>query len=181
MMCGLPLEWRTLPRLLEPALVLKWGTGIAFCLGLALVMKRWNNYLAATASFAIAAGLYHLGFLLADVTVEQATEAGLVVRRHAPQRRVARLPARRPGVRRLGQRGGSVSDPADRDPWVTLLKLAMNLHGLELDAGRGIDVDREFRAAGFAGLVAAAGGSPPGCQSFGYSRLSHMLGGPTRG
>ena len=179
MMCALPLEWRMLPRLLEPAMLLKLGLGVAFCLSLVLVMKRWNNYLVVAASFVIVAALYHLGLILADITVEEAKEASLLFA-GMPDSGV--WPAFELGDLALVD-WGSVAEVAPNlltVTLVTLLKLAMNLHGLELDTDQEIDTDREFRVAGFSGLVAAAGGSIPGCQSLGYSRFSHMVGADTR-
>ena len=179
MMSGLPLGWRTLPRLLEPALLLKWGLGAAFCLALILVMKRWNNYLAVAASFMIAVALYHLGLVAADVTVEQAQEAGLLFA-GVSDRGV--WPAFQLGDLALVDWGSvaAVVPNLFAAAFVTLLALAINMHCLGLDTGREIDMDREFRVAGFAGLVAAAGGSAPGCQSFGYSRFSHVFGADSR-
>ncbi len=179
MMCGLPLEWRTLPRLLEPALLLKWGLGAAFCLGLVLVMKRWNNYLAVAASFVIAAALYHLGLVFADVTVEQAKETGLLFAGMSDRGVWPPFQLGNPGLVDWGSVAVVVPNLLAA-AFVTLIALAINMHCLELDTGREIDVDREFRVAGFAGLVAAAGGSAPGCQSFGYSRFSHVFGADSR-
>ena len=179
MMSGLPLEWRTLPRLIEPALLLKWGLGAAFCLYLVLVTKRWRNYLAAAASFVIAVALYHLGLVFADVTVEQAQEAGLLFAGVADR---GVWPAFELGNLALVDWGSVAVVAPDilAAALVTLLTLSINLQGLQLDTGREIDIDREFRVAGFAGLVAAAGGSAPGCQSFGYSRFSHLFGADSR-
>ena len=44
---------------------------------------------------------------------------------------------------------------------ITLFYLLVCIHGLELSTGVKVDLDREFRAAGFAGTVAGLGGSGP--------------------
>ena len=179
MMCGLPMEWRTLPRLIEPAILLKCGIGVAFCLGLVLAMKRWNNYLVAATSFVVVGAVYHLGLSVADITVEEAKAEGLLFAGMADS---GVWPAFELGDLALVDWGSLavVAPNLLAVTLVTLLKLAMNLHSLQVDTDREIDTDWEFRVAGLSGLVAAAGGSTPGCQSFGYSRFSHMLGADTR-
>ena len=53
------------------------------------------------------------------------------------------------------------------------------MNGLEVATGVKVDLDREFRAAGFAGVVAGAGGSAPGAHSIVLCLASRKLGADT--
>ena len=62
---------------------------------------------------------------------------------------------------------------------VTLLCLLVYINGLEVATGVDVDLDREFRAAGLAGLCAGAGGSAPGCHAFVFTLPCRLLGADT--
>ena len=63
---------------------------------------------------------------------------------------------------------------------VTLLCAAVTVSALELAADCDLDWDREFRAAGWGGLVAGAGGGPPGVVDSVGSPISRTMGADTR-
>ncbi|MDE0371437.1 MAG: hypothetical protein OXI73_02670, partial [Rhodospirillales bacterium] len=73
---GVTLE--TLPTLLEPASLWRWGPGAAYGLGLVLVTKRWNSHFILPGSLLLAAVLYHLVFAVVGISGEEARAAGLL-------------------------------------------------------------------------------------------------------
>ena len=164
-MSGVTVDWQTLPRILEPAMVWKWGPGAAYGLVLFLIMKRRNSFAVMMGSVVVATGLYHLGLVFLDISVEEAKAQGLLLS-GMPQGGL--WPAF--GLSDLAYVDWSVV--AVQVPnlltvtVVTLLCLLVYLNGLELATGMKIDLDREFRVAGLAGMCAGAGGSAPGCQAF---------------
>ena len=178
LMSGMTPDWETLPRFLDAESMWKWGPGVAYGLALVLVMKRWNSVAMLFASVLAVTLLFHLVLLLLGQTVEDAEAAGLVL---SGIRENGLWPTFRP------------SDFANVD-WgvvaghlpgvlaiatVTLLCLLVYANGLEVATGVKVDLDREFRAAGFAGTVAGAGGSAPGTHSIVLSLAARRLGADT--
>ena len=172
-------DWPAPAGFVEPAVLWAWGPGVACGLGLFLVAKRWNNFLRVMLSFALGIGLYHLGLVSAGISLQEAREGGLLF---------AGMPD---GGLRLGlplekvvhADWNAVAALAPHVPiaaLLTLLALTLNLRGLEMDVGGQVRADREFQVAGVAGLLAAATGSTPACQTFTYSRLSRQFNADTR-
>ena len=174
-MCGEVLEWKTLPRILEPATLWKWGPGAVYGLVLVLAMRRRANLVVMVGSVVLFGALFHLALAWLDIPVEDAKAQGLLF---------SGMPE-----------GGlwptfGVADLASVD-WavvagqvpslltvtlVTLLCLLVYLNGLEVATGVEVDLDREFRLAGVAGMCAGAGGSVPGCHSFVLTLPCRMVG-----
>ena len=165
-MSGVALDWQTLPRILDPSMAWKWGPGVVYGLVLILGMNRGGSFVTMMGSVVLFSGLYHLGLLFLDISLEDAKAQGLLL--SGMTQEGAPWPA------------FGVSDIADVD-WsvvaahvpdllivtlVTLLCLLVYVNGLEVATGVEVDLDREFRVAGVAGICAGAGGSVPGCQSF---------------
>ncbi len=158
---GIARDWRTLPSLLEPDLLWRWGPGVAYGLGLFLATKRWNRHFILPASFLLIAMLYHLVFAFLGVSGDEARAAGLLF---AGTAEGGLWPPFQPG------------DLAHVD-WaavtaqipnilvlivVTLIAVAVYLSALELATNVELEWNREFRAAGGAGVIAGLGGGPSG-------------------
>ena len=178
-MTGVALDWQTLPLILEPAMAWKWGPGAAYALVLALVMKRRGNLAIMMGSLVLASALYHLSLVFLGISVEDAKAEGLLL---SGMPEGGLWPAF--GIGDLEYVDWSVV--AGQVPnvlsvtVVTLLCLLVYLNGLEVATGVEVDLDREFRAAGLAGMCAGAGGSAPGCHSFVFTLPCWMLGAGTR-
>ena len=177
-MSGETPDWQGLRQFLEPATVWKWGPGAAYALILALLMRRFNNPTIAVVSLVLGGALYHLGLSALDISLAEAKAHGLLVV-GAPQGglwptfALADLGAVNWGV--VAELVPSLVPVI----MVTLLCLVVYVNGVQVATGVEIDMDREFRAAGLAGMLAGAGGSAPGCQSFGLSLASRWLGADT--
>ena len=177
-MSGMALDWHTLPRVFDPDIVWKWTPGAAYALVLALVMRRGGNIVVVMGSVVVVSALYHLGLSLLDIPVAQARAQGLLF---SGMPSSGLWPAFGPSDLRhvdwsvvAAQAPGLVTVTL-----VTLLCLLVYLNGLEVATGVAVDLDREFRAAGVAGMCAGAGGSAPGCHAFVFTLPCHMLGADT--
>ena len=175
-MSGSTVQWGALPDLLDPGMVWKWVPGAAYGLILIIVMNRSGSFIAMMGSVILVGALYHLGLAFFDISLEDAKARGLLLS----------------GISNDGALWPAfgVGDLMDAD-WgliaahvpelltatlVTLLCLLVYVNGLEVATGIEVDLDREFRVAGIAGLCAGAGGSVPGCQSFVMTLPSRRLG-----
>ena len=177
-MSGVALDWQTLPRLFEPDMVWKWGPGAAYGLVLTLAMKHKGNLPVMIGSVVLVSALYHVGLLALDISVEDAKALGLLMS-GIPEGGL--WPAFGPSD--LGAVDWRVV--AGQVPTlltvtlVTLLCLLVYVNGLEVATGIEVDLNREFRVAGLAGICAGAGGSGPGCHAFVFTLPCRMLGADT--
>ena len=177
--CGITLNWETVPELLESDMIRKWSPGVAYALVLLVVTKLRSHYLILPASVVLAVGLCHAVLYFLGISAEEAREAGILF---------VGLPADAawPPV--------GLADLAHVD-WgvvtsqlpgilgvmlVALICIVLNAGALELGTGVELDMNREFRAEGAASLVAGIGGGPPGCNSTALSLISHATGADTR-
>ena len=178
-MCGIAVNWETLPRLVEADLIWKWIPGVLYALGLLFVTKRWPHFLILPVSLLLATGLYHAALLLLGFSGEEAGEAGILFQ---------------------GIPTGSLWPPigagdltlvdwsivASQIPamlgvaLITLICIVLNASGLELSCGVEMDMSREFRSEGIANLFAGLGGSPPGGNTSVFSVVTHVTGAETR-
>ena len=177
-MSGMTLDWQTLPRFLDSASLWKWVPGAAYGLILALVMKRRSSIAFLVGSLVLVIGLYHLALLSLDISLEDAEAAGLLL---SGMPEGGLWPTF--GLNDLehvdwGVVAGQVPNVLTVAT-VTLLCVVVNMNGFEVATGVKIDLDREFRAAGVAGSIAAVGGSSPGSHSIVLSLASRMLGADT--
>ena len=177
-MSGVALDWQTLPRIFEPDMVWKWGPGAAYGLVLLVAMKQKGNLAVMMGSVVLVSALYHVGLLVLDISVEDAKALGLLMS-GVPEGGL--WPAFGPGD--LGAVDWRVV--AEQVPTlitvtlVTLLCLLVYVNGLEVATGVEVDLNREFRVAGLAGICAGAGGSGPGCHAFVFTLPCRMLGADT--
>ncbi|MCY3802889.1 MAG: SulP family inorganic anion transporter [Gammaproteobacteria bacterium] len=176
---GAELDWKTLPRLLEPAMFGRWAPGVLYGVALYWVMKRWSHVIILPVSILLAGAAYHLALSGLGITGEEARAAGLLFTSTSE--------------------GGlwpplGVGDLAYLD-WAALVQqipnmltlmlvaficVIMNIAGLELVANQDFDWDREFRGTGFAIMVAGLGGGTSANMIVPSSLRSKLLGADTR-
>lgn len=179
-MSGIAPTWEMLPRFLEPPTLWKWLPGVAYAVALRLTLARWNHFLVIPVSFVLAAAAYHLGLKLLDISHEEAAAAGLLFSGIAEHRL---WPAFHPGefvyvdwsvvIRQAPNILVIVP--------VMLFSLTIDLKGIQAASGVELDLDREFRAAGMANMIAAVGGGgPPGYHLVSYSSSSRTFGAYSR-
>ena len=178
-MTGVAVDWQALPGLLDHDMVWKWAPAAIYGFILILVVNRTGSFLAMMGSFVVVGALYHLGLLYFDISLEEARARGLLLS----------------GISQEGALWPAfgVGDLLDAD-WrfvashvpdllaatlIALLCLLVYVNGLEVATGVEVDLNREFSLAGVAGICAGAGGSAPGCQSFGLTLPFRKLGADT--
>ena len=178
-MMGLIQDSHPLPSLLEPAVLCNWGPGLAYGLGLFILTRRWRNVLILPVSFALAAALFHAGLNFLDISGEEAEAAGLLF---AGMVEGSLWPVFQPGD--LAYVNWAVLALQTPDllalVLVTLLCTVLFLSSFELDTSRELEWNREFRAAGRAGVVAGLGGALAGSMSSLTSVFSRRFGAETR-
>ena len=176
---GAEADVRSIPALLEPAVLQRWVPGAAYGIGLYLAMKRWGNPLILPVSVVLAVGAYHLVLAATGMSGDEARAAGLLLTSTAD--------------------GGlwPVLGPADlaHVAWADLAKqvpllltliliaficVIMNVAGLELAASHELDWDREFRVTGVASVIAGLGGGTVATIVVPASLRSKLLGASTR-
>ena len=173
------LEENGLSSPIDGGTALKLGIGMAYGLGLFVVMKLWKSFLIFPVSFFVVAVAFQLGLAVFGMSQEEARAAGLLF---------------------SGLSGGGVRPPigpadlpyihwaefAGQMPnllilfTVTLVCVAMNLGGTEVAANVDLDWNREFRVAGWANIVTGVGGAPPGCLIAAACIRNFLLGATTR-
>ena len=178
-MMGLTLDPHTLSSLLEPVVLWSWGPGVAYGLGLFVVARRWSNVLILPVSFVLAAALFHASLPLLDVSREEAEAAGLLF---AGMAEGGLWPAFHPGdLAHVNWSAVGLQIPQMVAlVLVTLLCAVIYFSSFELGAGRELEWNREFRAAGRASVIAGLGGGPAGCMNSALSLFTHRFGAETR-
>ncbi len=175
-MSGEAVDWRAVPRLLDSDMAWKWAPGALYGFVLVVVMSRGGTFVTMMGSVALVAGLYHVGLLVLDIPLADARARGLLM--SGVFQEGAFWPAFGIGdLKNVDWRvvAGLVPDLLTV-ALVTLLCLLVYVNGLQVETGVEIDLDREFRVAGIANILAGAGGSVPGCQSFVFTQPCRRLG-----
>lgn len=178
-MLGAELDWRTLPVLLEPEMLWRWGPGVAYGAALYWATKRWRNPLALPVSAALMVGLYHLAFEVLAISGAEAREVGLLLTSTTDQNLW-------PALRPADLTHADWTAMAQRIPdmlvliLVALIAVVMNIAGLEVATNQELDWDREFRACGLASLAAGVGGGIVATIVVPASLRSKLLGANTR-
>ena len=164
---------------IEPGVALNLGIGLAYGLGLYVLMKIWKSFVIFPASFLVAGAAFQLAMIAFGVSGEEARAAGFVF---------------------SGMSGGELWPPIGPSDlpyieWVelagqvpnllilftvTLVCVVMNLGGVEVAANADLDWNREFRVTGWANAVTGVGGAPPGCLIATTSIRNVLFGATTR-
>ena len=172
-------DFETLSRLFSTKILWLWGPGAVYAVLLFMVMKRWSHFLILPGSIVLVTGLYYGAFPMLGLSAQEAKEAGFLLS----------------GVPAGGLFPAFSLNDLEGVRWdvvfshlpeiltvvlVTLICLLLNLSGLELGSGVNLDLNREFRDAGLANLLAGLGGSSPGGQTLSLSLMCSMTGAYTR-
>ena len=176
---GADTEWRTIPALVEPSMLWRWSPGAAFGIALYGAMKRWGNPLILPVSVALAAGAYHLVLAALDISGDEARMAGLLLESTTDGNL---WPALQPADLFNVDLGAMVKQLPTMLTLmvVALIVVIMNIAGLEMAANQELDWDREFRATGFASVVAGLGGGTAASLIVPASLRSKLFGATTR-
>ena len=179
MMSSMSLEWQALPRLFDGDVIWKWIPGIAFGVVLLVVTRRGNAIPILIWSFLILTGVFHLVLYAFGISIDTAKSANLLWSGGGVTSGLWPV---------FGWDDFSLVDwnvVGDQIPAVMVVALLMvlclllNSNIMEVASGEEINLDREFRVAGAAGIMAGAGGSPPGIHFPVLTSTSQKLGADT--
>ena len=149
--------WREASMLLEPAVLWTWLPGTAYGIALYAAMKRWGNPLILPASVVAAVGAYHLSLGALGISGDEARAVGLLLASTAEGDLWPTLfPADLANVD-WSALAGQIPNMLTL-MLVAFICIVMNVAGLELAVNQDFDWNREFRASGFASVVAGLGG-----------------------
>ena len=162
-----------------PALLWRWGPGVAYGIVLYWAMKRWRNPLILPVSVAIAVGAYHLGLAALDISGAQARDMGLLLRSTGGG---DLWPALFPTDLARADWGAIAMQIPNMIALVlvALIAVVMNIAGLEVAANQELDWDREFQSGGVASVVAGLGGGTVATIVVPASLRSKLFGADTR-
>lgn len=176
---GFKFESDALLSPIAPETALSLSIGVAYALGLFVVMKIWKSFLLFPASFLLTAIAFQIGLIAFGITGEGAREAGLLFSGSANGGLWP--PIGLPDLQYIDWREFAAQVPNLLILiTVTLVCVVMNLGGTEVAANVDLDWNREFRAAGWANLLTGVGGAPPGCLIAATSIRNVLFGATTR-
>ena len=163
----------------DPDVARNLGIGLAYGLGLFVLMKFWKSFVVFPVSFLVAASAFQLALPAFGMSGEEARAAGLLFSVSSdgglwppigpsdlPYIDGAELARQIPNLLILFT--------------VTLVCVVMNLGGLEVAANVDLDWNREFRVTGWANAVTGVAGAPPGCLIATASIRNVLFGATTR-
>ncbi|MCY3768094.1 MAG: SulP family inorganic anion transporter [Gammaproteobacteria bacterium] len=143
--------------LLEPSVLWAWAPGVVYGAALYLLVRRGSSALILPASVVVAVGAYHLALGALGISGDEARALGLLLASTADE---ALWPALFPAdlvqvewAAMAGQLPNLLTLVL-----VAFICIILNLAGLELAVNRDLEWNHEFRATGFASIVAGLGG-----------------------
>ena len=176
---GAEPDWRTLPALLDPAVLWRWSPGAVYGIALYLAMRRWRNPLILPVSVVLAIGGYHLALAALGISGDAARAQGLLLTSTAGG---GLWPAVVPAdLAHVDWQALAAQTPH----MLTLILVAficvvLNIAGIELAADQELDWDLEFRVTGVASAIAGLGGGTVATIVVPASLRSKLFGAATR-
>jgi len=178
-MNGIPLSVANLGRFTQPEALIRWIPGLAFGILLFLTVRRYKHYLITPLAILGAVGVFYLLLWLTGTSLEQATRLGLLF-----QPFPAGMMWQPPPIGQLAavDWGAIARQTAEIATLILISSITLLLYasGVELSAGREVDLNRELRACGSGTLAGAFTASPPGYTIITMSVLSSRLGANSR-
>ena len=168
-----------LALLLEPARLARWAPGLAFGIGLLLILRRFSHVLLVPGLLFGAILLFHLALYAAAVPDADAQAAGWLLGPF-PEGAGLDLPAwtRLPadGWRLLSHQIPTFAAIV----LVSVVALLLNASGLELATKSDLDINRELRASGVANMASGILGGAVGFHALSASLLGYRMGSNSR-
>ena len=135
----------------------RWMPGVAYGLLLFLAMKRWHNALILPLSVMCLVAAYHIGLGALGISGAEAREAGLLLVSTAEGNLWPSF-----GLSDLARVDWAALAKQGPNMFALLLVafvcVVMNIAGLEVATNDELDWNREFKASGYASMIAGAGG-----------------------
>lgn len=178
-MNDIPLSLATLSRFAEPQALLRWLPGTILGVILLLLVRRYKHYLITPLAILGGVLVFYLILWLTGASVAQATQLGLLFRPFPP----GALWQPPPLTELANVEWGVIIRQAGEVATLILISsitLLLYASGVEVTAGREIDLNQELRACGMGNVAAALSASPPGYTIITMSVLASRLGANSR-
>ena len=178
-MTGIPLKLVNLERLSQPEALLLWLPGVVFGIVLLLLVRRFKHYLISPLMILGAVLVFYLILGLTGTTIQDATQLGLLFKPFPAGALWKPPPLTELALVDWGaivRQAGAIATLI----LISSLTLLLYTSGVELSAGREIDLNQELRACGVGNLAGAFSASPPGYTIVTMSVLSNRLGANSR-
>jgi SulP family sulfate permease len=178
-MNGIPLSFANLTQFAQPEALVRWLPGVIFGVLLLLLVRRFKHYLIMPVAILVAVLVFYLVLWIAGISISQAVEQGLLFKPFPPG-----ALWRPPPLDQLAsvEWGAIVRQAGDVATLILISSITILLYasGVEVTAGKEINLNQELRACGVGNLAAAFSASPPGYTIITMSVLSHRLGANSR-
>jgi sulfate permease, SulP family len=175
----LPLTLRTVDDLFRSGVAMRWLPGIAFAVLLIVALRRARHPLILPAVIALATVAFYAILVATGTSLAEARGDGWLLGPY-PEGALWRPWA----WEALGDASwGAILGQAGSAATVLLvgvIALLLNVSGIELAAGRDLDLNRELRAAGAANVALGLGAGMVGFHALSLSVLAHRIGARSR-
>ncbi|HEX2032066.1 MAG TPA: SulP family inorganic anion transporter [Actinomycetota bacterium] len=176
---GRSLTLATVSEFTRPDVLLRWVPGLGFAFALLVVLRRYAHFLILPVTVLGGVAAFYAVLLLAGGSPAEAQAEGWLL---------GPFPGRglwRPWLlTALGEADWSVALGQAANMGAVLLlsvlALLLNATGIEVVAGRDVDLNRELRAAGGANVISGLGGGLVGYQTLSVTALAVRSGAATR-
>ena len=178
-MNGVALSLANLPKFYTSEGLVRWLPGVIFGVVLLLLVRRFKHYLITPLAILGAVLLFYLILWISGVSIEQATQLGLLFKPFPP----GALWQPPPLGDLLLVDWGAIARLAGNIATLILISsitILLYASGVEVTAGKEIDLNQELRACGVGNLAAGFSASPPGYTIITMSVLSSRLGANSR-
>jgi sulfate permease, SulP family len=178
-MNGVAFNLANLTKFSSPEAILRWLPGVLFGIFLLLLGRRFKHYLVTPLAILGAVILFYLILWFSGLSIEQATQLGLLFKPFSPGALWQPPPL---GDLTLVDWGAIARLAGNIATLILISSITILLYssGVEVTAGKEIDLNRELSACGVGNLAAAFSASPPGYTIITMSVLSSRLGANSR-
>ena len=178
-MNGIPLSLANLGKFATGEVLPRWLPGVAFGVILLLVVRRYKHYLITPIMILAAVAVFYLGLWLTGTTTAEATQLGLLFEPFQPGALWQPPPLNELAAvdwEAIARQAGEIATLI----LISSITLLLYASGVEVSAGKEIDLNQELRACGAGNLAGAFSASPPGYTIITMSVLSSRLGANSR-
>lgn len=169
----------TIASLFQPIVLLQWVPGLIFAFAMFALPHRIDHFLVIPGIIISAIALFYVGLAITGTPIEQAQSQGLLLAKIAPG-----------GLynfttfQSLGGADWAIISrqiPSLAALWlVDSMALLLNANGIELLAGRDLDLNHELKVSGTGTILSGIGGGIGGFASSGENTLARKLGASSR-
>lgn len=169
----------TISALFEPIVLLQWVPALIFALAMFALPHRIDHFLVIPGIIVGAIALFYLGLAITGTPIDVAQSQGLLLAKIAPGGLYKFTTFQSLGEADWRVVAGQL--PSLAALWlVDSMALLLNANGIELLAGRDLNLNHELKVAGTATITSGLGGGIGGFGSVAENTLSRNLGASSR-